>query len=576
MILNLLVIAIVALIAYLWSSHGLFSALIHFVCTLVAGAIAWALWEPIVYGFLLGMREDIAWGVGLAAPFIVSLLLLRVATDALIRKNLEFDDVTNFIGGLAFGALSGVISAGMLVLSVGFMRLPPSILGYAPVDYDANGNLVASGSLWLPADKLVVKGYEMLSLGALATATPMARVLPDAHLQAAATRVTFGGKGRTTLKPADFQVISRYTVSGDILKDSFALNAEGLQVPQQARDLSGESYPPNAIIEGYVVRLAAGAKEKGGQFVVGPGTVRLVVHGEDGSSVLLPVAVVSRTSAASLDMARWRFDGREVFISSVGGASDAIFAFEFVLPPNAPADRTLYVRNIRAELPTTQPSAFATTQARDDAIRARNDVFERLVAGATVDPNAAPAPSQASSAPIADPIRIDSRLPGAINKQNKGGLSLDSENRVIDGQVTLERKSFGVQGLSRDITVERFGETPDTVVVQVDVSIRSRVSLFGQAVDAAQGVLKPTLVDSIGQTYDAVGYIYDTGDAITVRFTPGRPIQQFSELPSLSRSRPQERLILLFRPSAGVTLTRFMLGGKVIEEISLALPPGRR
>lgn len=575
MILNLIVIALVGLIAYLWSSHGLFSAFIHFVCTLVAAALAWALWELSVYQLWLGLKQDIAWGVGLMLPFLVFLVVLRLAADALIRKNMEFDDVTNFVGGLAFGAMSGVISIGMLVIAMGFMRLPPSILGYTPVDYDANGNLVRSGSLWLPVDTIVVKGFEMMSAGSLATTTPLAQFYPDAHLQAAATRTTFGGKGRTTLTPDDFQIVSRYTLPADSLSDTFVLNAEGQPVPQQAKDLSGETYPPSSVIEGYVVKLGAGAKEKSGQFVVGPGTVRLVTHDESGAKVLLPVAVVSRVSAGSLDMSRWRFDGKEVFITSVGGASDALFAFEFVVPPNSPAGRTLYVRNVRAELPTAAPAAFTSVQARDDAVRARSDVFERLVAGATVDPNAAQQPTQSAAAPITDPIRIDSRLPGAINKQNKGGMELDAQNRVIDGQATLERKLFGVQGLGREITVERFAETSDTVVVQVDVSIRSRVSLFGRAMDTAQGVLKPTLVDSLGQSYDAVGYIYDTDEAVTIRFTPGRPIRQFSELPSLSRSRPNERLILLFRPSAGVTLTRFMLGGQTLEEMNMTLPGGR-
>ncbi len=575
MILNILVLVLVGLIAYLWSSHGLFSAFIHFLCTLVAAAMAWALWEMSVYQLWLGMKQDIAWGVGLMAPFLVFLVVLRLAADALIRKNMEFDDVTNFVGGLACGALSGIISTGMLVLAIGFMRMPPSILGYAPLDYDANGNLVRSGSLWLPVDTIVVKGFEMLSAGSLATATPLATYYPDAHLQAAASRVTFGGKGRTTLGPEDCQVISRYTAPADSLADSFALNAEGQPVPQQAKDLSGEPYPSGSIIEGYVVKLNAGAKEKSGQFVVGPGTARLVVRDEDSARVLLPIAVVSRVSAGSLDMARWRFDGKEVFISSVGGSSDAIFAFEFVIPAGSPAERTLYIRNVRADLPTGAPSPFATVQARDDAIRARGDVFERLVAGATIDPNAAAQPTQAAAAPIADPIRVDARLPGAINKQNRSGLDLDGQNRVTDGQATLERKLFGVQGLGRDITVERFAETSDTVVVQVDVSIRSRVSLFGRAMDTAQGVLKPVLVDSLGQSYDAVGYMHDTGDVVTIRFTPGRPIQRFSDLPSLSRSRPNEKLILLFRPSAGVTLTKFMLGGQTIEDLNMTLPGGR-
>ena len=39
MLMNLIVVAVVLLVAYMWTAQGFFSALIHLLCTLVAGAI---------------------------------------------------------------------------------------------------------------------------------------------------------------------------------------------------------------------------------------------------------------------------------------------------------------------------------------------------------------------------------------------------------------------------------------------------------------------------------------------------------------------------------------------------------
>ena len=47
MILSVVVSLIVLLIAYWWASQGLFDAFIHFVCVVIAGALAFAFWEPV-------------------------------------------------------------------------------------------------------------------------------------------------------------------------------------------------------------------------------------------------------------------------------------------------------------------------------------------------------------------------------------------------------------------------------------------------------------------------------------------------------------------------------------------------
>ena len=113
---NLIIIVLVAFIAYMWSQEGLFSSIIHLVCTVIAGAVAFAVWEPLAY-IMLGVREDIAWSVSLAIPFLVTLGLLRVAMDKAIPHNIKFNNVTNLVGGGVFGVGSGIISVGILVIS---------------------------------------------------------------------------------------------------------------------------------------------------------------------------------------------------------------------------------------------------------------------------------------------------------------------------------------------------------------------------------------------------------------------------------------------------------------------------
>ena len=169
-VINLIVIVMVGFIAYMWSQEGLFSALIHFVCTIVAGAVALAVWEPLAY-VMLGVRDDIAWSISLALPFLITLVLMRVLMDKAIPTNIKFSPVTNLVGGGVIGVGSGVVAVGFLVISMGFLRLPSDFLGYKPITYDGNGNLTRSGGLWLPADKLTVSLYERLSMSGFATST---------------------------------------------------------------------------------------------------------------------------------------------------------------------------------------------------------------------------------------------------------------------------------------------------------------------------------------------------------------------------------------------------------------------
>ncbi len=585
MIMNLVVIAMVALIAYLWASQGLFSAFLHFCCTVAAGAIAFGVWE-VAGSLLLGLGKGVqpfAWMAGLLLPFLVSLIGLRLATDKLIPRNVDLDDVTNFAGGAVFGGLSAVIAVGIFVLSIGFLPLPAQTLGFRAMAYDSQGNLVRTNSLWVPVDNVTVKFYEALSLTGFRTGAPLALRHPDLFEQASVIRATYDDVGRTALTTGDFEIIGRYTVnaadSRALLSDSFLRTPDGQPITQQAKTTTGEAYPAGSHIEGFVVRFNSGAMEKSGQVIVGPGQVRLIAALQDGDAVgLQPFAAVSRAAGDLLIAGRWRFDAPDVFVPSVGGASEAVMAFEFAVPPGATVT-DLLVKNVRRGI-DGMPAAqeFASPADRDAAVTSMALLQAGGAGGGGGGATAAGAAagsldrSGASSAPVVNtsrpgsPVETMSSLGFAFNKSEGTPLEINDERLIVSGTKTFTRSQFR-NDIPRQLRVERFFTTSDTEIVQVDVSLESKLSLLGKTAQFAEdAVAPPMLIDNLGQQYQAIGYIFEKDDEVTIRFDPGDPIRSLRQIPTLSRTQTGVRLRLIFRVTKGVEIRDFALGNRVIYE----------
>ena len=61
-----MLIGMTALIAYWWATQGLLSAILHLVCVVAAGTLAFAFWEPLTAKIMNGGTFDnYAWGVSL-------------------------------------------------------------------------------------------------------------------------------------------------------------------------------------------------------------------------------------------------------------------------------------------------------------------------------------------------------------------------------------------------------------------------------------------------------------------------------------------------------------------------------
>jgi hypothetical protein len=624
MTLNLLVIAIIVLSGLLWASpqkgRGLFSALIHLACVLVAGGLAFALWEPVVYGFLLNSAPDYAWCLGLLVPFVVCLLVLRIATDLSIGKNMDLGDGINFAGGAVFGGLAGLVTAGMLMIGVAHLRVGKEFLGYSPLSY-SGGSLVGDKKLWVPADRLVTSLYEGLSIGGFGTDTGLAERQPRVWEAAAMMRTTLQGGGekqsalgRTTVAPSDVTLKGRYTVgpgaADQMLTDSFVLGDDGKPSKSKFVYADGDVPTGEVSVEGFVLEFASGAVEKSGQSVIGPGQVRLICRKADGTGIgIHPAAIVARPEAGA-GMYRFRMDAPDIFIPSVGGGSSAVFAPEFIVPKGAtPAD--LIVKGTRYELSALDASkavAYASTNGRDDAIR-NGSLFQKFGinipgAGGTTKPapggtkpgaappatgTSTPAPSPGNSTKAGQVIntsggRIEeiaeqTQLPDnmILNAGEIGGLEVNGDRKIVDGEHQFDKAIVANnRGIDRNLRVDQFAATKDTTVVQVLLANAGAMSLLGRSVEAAEDILPPVIIDTNGQQYEAIGYVYAEGNIIRIRYTPGRPLRGLSELPSrVSRSKRDQSVRLLFRPTKGVAIASFNLGPKQMATFEPALPLGK-
>jgi hypothetical protein len=553
MILNLLVLAIVLGVTVSWGlqgkGRGVFSSFLTMLCVIVSGAVALGVWEPLVYGFLLDLRPDIAWAVGLAGPFIITLVATRAIMEFAVPKNLDVPDAANFAGGAAFGLVSGVVTAGIVVLSLLYLRGGPQLLGHQAIA-DEQGRLSYEKSLWVPVDRLTVKLYEHVSMGAFATGTPLATRAPDLHEQAAIQRMNYfveGDKsnsfGSTAYGSGDFDVKGRYAVEGG----------------QRA--------------EGFVIEFKSGAKEdRSGQVVIGPGQVRLIGERNGEPWTGHPNALIAQPDAAAAGVALFPAE-KDMHVASVGGASTASFGFEFAVPAGVELT-DLLVKSYRVTL-ADEPGLAQAGVVYDDRTQANAEIasgalfeaFGLSVGGLKIDRlDTSEAETVDASSDEFRAIRSQNRLPQnwIINTTTGTGGLKTRENAIEDGQHIFGIDQLKARGLDRNLQVFEFATTRDTGIIQVEVVREDKRSIFGRAIQAAEGTLPPLVVDTDGNAYECVGYVYSDGRTVEIRYTPGDPIRALSQTPSVSTTKRDQTLFLVFRPTAGAQIEAFVLGNKAI------------
>ena len=584
MILNIIVVILVLSIGYAWMNRGIFNAMLHTLCALAAGAIAFAVWEPLSVmlvnasperGFF-SFLEGAAWGVSLVIPFVVAFILLRVISDKVVPNNIKNSRLVDYIGGAAFGLVTGIISIGILVIGVGNMRLPTNFLGYQPLWYSADratgaGSLVKTDKLWIPVDSLVATVYGKLSNGAMSTSQPLAYWYPELRLTGFASRVSPEGAARNAMRIKDFNMRGTYTVGPDEgAQMSELLKLDGNST-QRYVDINNEPVSTGKLY-GYVIEFEAGAKERGekgaGQLIISNGHVRMLVEKSDGSTeTIFPAAVISESSNPG-EFGRWRFDANDVYVSSTGGSSKVPMGFEFVVPSGS-TPVALYVKNLRvdtAELP--KPVNYRTTSRRDLSVRSGAILKGK---GDEVTYNTQNAVTVSGTDTNANLVTTSPRMLEVLAiSVARRGLTVDDDNEVVGGQGTYLVEEAGRRNAptSKNLRVERYGVGPGQTLIKLDVSAGTPFGFLSTPVQTAPLDQPLRLLDTNGNEYEAIGYEYIDNTNYEVRYTRGSTLTGIEDTPSLSTTRDDQKLLILFIVTKGVEIDRFVIDDMVIAKFS--------
>jgi hypothetical protein len=172
---------------------------------------------------------------------------------------------------------------------------------------------------------------------------------------------------------------------------------------------------------------------------------------------------------------------------------------------------------------------------------------------------------------VPDGIWVVNRLPIAFVRGETPGLEVLSEharNLIIQGETEVEVSQLADTGVDRVRRVEDIRTSPDVQMVIVDVGPASKFGMTHPVATAAGPEQPPVLVDEQGQKYLAVGYASMDMNKARLRYLPGSPIAAAKELPTISKSRTDQKLWLIFLVTTGKKVRYFGLGNKAVAEFN--------
>ena len=528
---NILVVALVLLIGYWWANQGLFSAILHLLCVIVAGVITLAFWELLTVQVLLrgNTFDNYAWGVVFVGLFVVSLFVLRLATNKLIPANVKLPHWANLAFGFPVGLAAGVLSLGMVMIGIGFVQSHREILGYIGYARSEQTGRVKkqAGPMWLPVHQWTDEFYSWLSVTSLRTRQPLRHYNPALYKQAGSLmRDSFkDGRGQLSLKPSEASIDEAYLCR--------ELNRCAIQV-----------------------HFDAGAIDFGQQLTVTASQLRLISSVRRGSrarpSVSHPLRWKQDVSGGTrVD----DFDGYFKYITSVPGRETADILIEFDFPGNLdPAFVQIKGTRFRLlDIKVVSPAHYG-------------GVFEGGSVGESTPPPAANASTGSISS---DDIKLTNRMRIRISTNMLRGSIKHIDRFLSSGEALLVEPQ---RRPSRNLMVRGIHEQKGTRIIQLDVSRGTSADIFGSVRERVDNDAKLALVDSDGNTYSPIGFLHTRGDGLLVKLKPVKRIPTIGDLPSLPTVSKQ-KLKLVFRVTEGVTIVRFQVGGVIVGQCDLEATP---
>ncbi|MDA1263023.1 MAG: CvpA family protein [Planctomycetota bacterium] len=537
---NIIVVAFILLIAYWWANQGLFSAILHCICVIIAGALAFAFWEPVVLGYLLkgSSFDNYSWGMALGILFFLFLVITRVASDLLIPFDIPLPSMANTIGGGIVGFIAGVLTIGMASISCGFIQGPTELMGFIgwARAADSQGAPKQLNQMWIPTANITEDFYRRLSLGGMSPSGKYALATHYPRLAETALslhRDTFrNGDGRVAIAPKDITV-------GSLTYDP----------TYHASD----SAPPGAYA--IDVTVTTGGYDNGEQFILSCAQAKLS-NTKQKPDVAYPTLFVQPMQGS--DPRIFSFDDIGNYATSVPGEQDVKITLIFpatLFPESKGPPSIFFIKGLRYGLTTPETIDLAKHFASEGG----SEIVEQDNTN----------PDGGFVRDISDFISIENSLrPVQLNTNNADTLSIvkvEGGNRVSEGKGVFKKGSSVT--ISREQRVNGFFHPKDTEVVLVDVSRRDNgIDMWGDRSTAFKNLGKDVpiqLVDSRGKTTKPVGYIWERKNDVEIFFKSTKPFQKISELP-LQPSSGEQRLKLVFIVPRNSEIVGIMMGKQLI------------
>lgn len=374
MLLNIAVIAVVCLIAYWWASQGFLSALLHFTTVVAAGAVAFAVWEPISVG-LFGRLDnptltDMAWGISLMVVFATVVQLLRPLTIRLVPANARLNEAANLAGGAVLGAGAGIISAGIILIGSQFIQGPTEILGATTWSLDNSGTPDTTETpIWLDADQWTSEFYSIASNGSMWMANPLSKWHPNLHQEAGLYRHSFdGGKSRMGINTNSYAV-------------EFVRRADAAAAQRVIQDIGSLIDPARQLESGqgdvYQIKALFNTStwDAGNKLHIMRPQVRLIVRTRTGEYLAVhPHAFIEPIRQDTNEEGRWLWEDPETAATSVGSPERAPITFEFVVPPQSTISHFVVRQGRKTGADLPQSAEAITTGEIQDQIAAAASV----------------------------------------------------------------------------------------------------------------------------------------------------------------------------------------------------------
>jgi uncharacterized membrane protein required for colicin V production len=152
LIFTLIVIVLVAGSQY---RNGIFTSATMLIQVLLAGVVAFGLWEPIADeldgmlqdGRLAGFEDCLV----LTALFAGTIMILRLVTNRINKEPIDFNPIAQQIGGPAIGLVTGYLVSGFLICVLQTLPLDEDFLGFTPrrADESALRSYLPADRVWL-------------------------------------------------------------------------------------------------------------------------------------------------------------------------------------------------------------------------------------------------------------------------------------------------------------------------------------------------------------------------------------------------------------------------------------------